>query len=480
MLANLQKTYGWLSLALIGLVVVSVLVMMNVSDEPNEKSGVAPVKVVRESFEVGITERGIVRPAKISPIKSQVSSNQAKIVWMIKEGSVVKEGDVVARFDTKPFLDELSRAERDSGDAQATLIAAQKLLLMQQEEEAGRIEEAERKVEIAGIDAQNIKEGAGPLERKQVEQRVKKAERGFRLAKSNYEDMEVLLKRGHASLRERDKASDELETAREQLNVAREELYNFDTYKWPKMIREAELLVNGASSELQRVKVTAELKIQNKRVQVEKSRRNVANREAVRKKAEKDLENCEVKAPADGILLYSVLPRETGRRKIQIGDSVWVGQTFLEVPDTSQLIVEVQIREIDVAKIAEGMPASVELDAFPGTRFSGVVEVIASLAEDDGKNSNIRRFYARIKLLEKSDNIHVGMSATAAITYHSVVDGLTVPVGAVMMKEGRTMVERHYQGAVELIQVELGARGVDRVEVLSGLKEGDLVNPTLY
>jgi HlyD family secretion protein len=480
MWVNLPKSSGWLSLALIGLVVGSVLVMMNVSDDRGEKTGVKPVEVVRQTFQVGITERGLVRPAKISPIKSQVTSNQAKIVWLIKEGSVVKKGDVVARFDTKPFLDELSRAERDSGDAQATLVAAQKLLLMQQEEEEGRIEEAERKVEIAGIDAQNIKEGAGPLERKQVEQRVKKAERGFRLAKSNFEDMEVLLKKGHASLRERDKAADELETAREQLNVAREELYNFDTYKWPKMIREAELLVNGAASELQRVKVTAELQIQNKHVQVEKSRRNVANREAVRKKAKKDLENCEVKAPTDGILLYSVLPRETGRRKIQIGDSVWVGQTFLEVPDTSELIVEVQIREIDVAKIEEGMETTVELDAFPGMQFPGVVETIASLAEDDGKNSNIRRFYARIRLLEKSDSIHVGMSATVNITYHSVVDGLTVPAGAVVIKNGKTMVEKHNPGGVELVPVELGARGVDRVEVLSGLKEGDLVNPALY
>ena len=165
MWANLQKTSGWLLLALMGLVALSVLVMINVTDDGDEQTGVEPVKVVRESFQVGITERGLVRPAKISPIKSQVTSNQAKIVWLIKEGSVVKKGDTVARFDTKPFLDELSRAERDSGDAQATLIAAQKLLLMQQEEEEGRIEEAERKVEIAGIDAQNTKEGAGPLER---------------------------------------------------------------------------------------------------------------------------------------------------------------------------------------------------------------------------------------------------------------------------------------------------------------------------
>ena len=73
MWANLQKSSGCLSLALIGLVVVSVLVMMNVSEEQDEQTGSASVKVVRESFEVGITERGLIRPAKISPIKIKLT-----------------------------------------------------------------------------------------------------------------------------------------------------------------------------------------------------------------------------------------------------------------------------------------------------------------------------------------------------------------------------------------------------------------------
>lgn len=480
MKARLINISFLLPLALLVLVAVAFLVMRNFSGQDSVSDSLSPVKVVRDSFEVGITERGLVRPAKISPIKSQVMSNQAKIVWMVKEGTVVKEGDLVARFDTKPFLDELARAERDAGDAEATLIAAQKLLLMQKEEEEGRLEEAERKVEIARIESLNIREGAGPLERKQVEQRLNKAERAYRLAKGNFEDMEVLLKRGHASLRERDKAQDEYESAREQLNVAREELHNFDTYKWPKMVREAELLVNAANSELQRVKVTGELKVQNKRVQVEKARRNVANREAVKQSAERDLEGCEVKAPTDGILLYSVLPRETGRRKIQIGDSVWVGQTFLEVPDTSELVVEVQIREIDVAKIEEGMKARVELDAFPGTVFNGEVESIASLARDDGGKSGIRRFFARIRLLERNENIHVGMSATVNIAYRKVTDGLVIPAGAVRHKNGRDLVERFQNGNVEQVEVQVGLRGADRVEVLSGVEEGDLVNPSFY
>lgn len=436
--------------------------------------------VKRASFDMSISERGVVRPAKISPIISEISSNQAKIVRLVKEGSAVKKGQIVAWFDTKPFVDEVSRTDLDYGDALATLAAAKKLLLLQEEEEKGRIEEAERKVEIAGIDAQNVKNGAGPLERKQVQQKLKQARRSFKLARSNLDDMDVLLKKGHASLREYEKAGDEFETAKEQLNVAIEELQNFDKYKWPKMVREAELLVNAAESELQRVKRTAELQIQNRIGQVQKSRRNVDNKLKQLNRAKKDLESCSVKAPADGILLYAELPRENGRRKIQIGDSIWVGQTFLEVPDTRDLVIETQIREIDVAKISEGMEANIELDALPGVILHGRVERVASLAEDDEDNSNIRRFFVRIELIDKTTEIHVGMSATAEIVHQKLVDALVIPAGAVVFKNDATLVYRAAGNALELAPVELGAQGVQWVQVLAGLKEGDRISSALF
>lgn len=472
--------FNWLILGVLVTVGLSLLGVKAWMDHGRDPEAGTFFDVQRASFNISITERGIVRPAKISAIISEISSNQAKIVWLVKEGSQVKKGQTVALFDTKPFLDEVARTEQDYGDAQATLGAAKKLLLLQKEEEKGRIEEAARKVEIAKIDSQNIQEGAGPLERKQVQQKLKQAQRSFRLAKSNVSDMEVLLNKGHASLREYEKAGDEFETAREQLNVAREELNNFDQYKWPKMVREGELLVNAAESEYQRVNRTADLQIQNRIGQVEKSRRNVQNKLKLLEQAKSDLENCTVKAPADGILLYSELPRENGTRKIQIGDSVWVGQTFLEVPDTTDLVIETQIREIDVAKISEGMKATVELDALPGTVIHGRVESVASLAEDDASNNNIRRFYARIQLMEHSDKVHVGMSATTEIIHKRVTDAIVIPAGAVVFRNNNTMVYKAVGNALELVDVDLGEQGVRWVQVLNGLHEGDRVSGALF
>lgn len=432
-------------------------------------------KLGQESFVLSIIERGIVRPAKISPISSHISSNQAKIIWLVKEGTQVSKGTLVARFDTKPFMDKLQEAEQFYADAKATFLVSEKMLSLQKEEESGKIEEAVRKVEIAKIQANNIKNGSGPLKRKIFEQKLHQAERTLNINQSELEDLDVLLTKGHVSGRERDKSADKVATAKEQVLVARAELENFDKYTWPKLLREAELLVNGAESNLQRVKRTAELQIQNRAAAVEKNRRKVENKKRAFAKSQNDVVNCDLYSPTNGILLYSELPRDTGRRKIQIGDSMWVGQTFLQVPDTSELVAEIRVREVDVAKINEGMKTEIELDAFPGVMFPGRVEAIASLAREDSNNRNVRRFYTRIKFTGDTGRVHVGMSVSAKIIYLRVEDVLAIPVSALIYKNGRTMVRKKIGDEDPVVPVTLGAKGDAWVEVVAGLGEGDTI-----
>jgi HlyD family secretion protein len=433
------------------------------------------ITVERRSFSLQVVDRGLVSPARISPISSQISSNQAKIVWLVKEGTHVTKGMLVARFDTKPFMDSLHKAEQAHADARATFQAAQKLLSLQKEEEAGKIEEAERKVEIAGIEANNIKNGSGPLKRKILEQKLHQAERALEISQSEVDDLGVLFEKGHVSIREREKAEDKVATAKEQVAVAIAELDNFKTYVWPKLQREAELLVNGAESNFERVKRTAELQIQNRAAEVEKYRRNEVNKLTALASAKTDIVNCDIYSPTDGILLYSELPRENRHRKIQIGDSVWVGQTFLKVPDTTELIAEIQVREVDVAKISEGMKAEIEIDAFPGKVFHGLVDSVASLAEQDEENSNIRRFYTRIRFVGETDKIHVGMSVTTKTIYQELQDVVAVPISSLIYREGKSMVQAK-KGDLEVeIPLVLGARGVLWAEVLDGVDVGDVI-----
>ncbi len=431
------------------------------------------VTVTRRSFALDVLERGVVQPAKIAPISSPISSNQAKIVWLIKEGTLVRKGLLVARFDTKPFMDSLLKAEQAYADAQAHFLAAEKMLILQREEEAGKIGDAERRLEIARIQAENTRKGAGPLKRITLEQKLNQDLRNLSISEGDLDDLADLLAKGHVSPRERDKAGDRVDTAREQVTVARAELDNFDTYSWPKMLREAELLMNGAESDLTRVRRTADLLIQNRAAEVEKNRRLVENRFRELERARVDVANCDIYAPIDGLLLYAELPRDSGRRKVQIGDSVWVGQTFLQVPDTTELVAEIQIREVDVAKVASGMPAILEVDAFPGQLFRGVVESVASLARQE--SDSLRRFPARLRFVGDTGRIHVGMSVTARIVYAELAEVVAIPISSVIYRQGKTFVRAPREEKATEIEVELGARGRLWVEVLEGLVDGETI-----
>jgi HlyD family secretion protein len=474
-----MKTFSRYKILIGGSVVLLVMALLagRLLIERGRPAGDIPqtITVERKALTAEIVDRGVIRPERIAAIGSVISSNQAKIVWMMEEGSRVEKGTMVARFDTKPFIDSLLKAEQLHADANASYLAAKKVLSLQEEEEAGKIEAAERKVEIAEIKANNIKNGSGPLKRKVLVQKLNQAKRSLEISRNELDDMKTLLEKGHVSNREKEKAQDTVITAEEQMAVARAEINNFDNYLWPQMLREGELLTGAAHSDHERVKRTAELLIQNRVAEVEKNRRLKDARLVALESARQDIENCRVYCPTEGILLYSELPRNNGTRKLHIGDSVWVGQTFLEVPDTSELIAEIQVREVDVAKIRVGMTATIAVDAFPEKIFQGEVSSIASLAKEDQQNSGIRRFHTRVSLTGDTSGVQVGMSVTTRIIYSSIEDALVVPLSAVVYRGGRPVVQKIAGDRTVAVEVELGVQGQQIVEILSGLAVGDVI-----
>lgn len=433
----------------------------------------ALVEVSRHSFDLEVLARGTLRPARVAPIKSHISSNQAQLIELLPDGTRVNRGLVVARFDNKPFLDKLQSAEQDLADARASHLAAQKGLDLRLEEDSGRIEAAQRAFEIAKIKAEDLREGSGKLKRQQLAQKLEQHSRAREIAAGELDDFDFLLGEGHVSQRERDKVADKLRSAEETLALTKAEMTNFDQYEWPRTLREAELLLDASRADLERVRRTAGLERQRWENEVEKDRRLVSIAERRLENARLDVANCEVVAPLDGVLLHAELPRPEGRRKIQVGDSIWFGQTFMEIPDTSAMEVDVEVREIDVGKLTAGMTSLVELDAMPGRLFGGTLQSIDSVAQSTDSSSMTQSFRARISLEEPATQMHVGMSASATIRYRRIVDALAVPVSAVAYVEGEAVVA--VPGEEKHRAVEIGATGREWIEVRAGLRDGDQI-----
>ncbi|HEY8461172.1 MAG TPA: efflux RND transporter periplasmic adaptor subunit, partial [Blastocatellia bacterium] len=81
----------------------------------------------------------------------------------------------------------------------------------------------------------------------------------------------------------------------------------------------------------------------------------------------KGMENFHAKADRDGVVIYKT---KWNGEKFRVGESVWMGQPLLEIPDLSTIIAEAYIPEVDISKIKLGQRAEVTIDAFPDKVYS--------------------------------------------------------------------------------------------------------------
>lgn len=152
------------------------------------------------------------------------------------------------------------------------------------------------------------------------------------------------------------------------------------------------------------------------------------------------------------------------------GAAVMAGQPMVRLADLDPIWIEAQIPESSLPWVAVGAPVTVRLPSAPGRTWTGTVHRLG--AELDPMT---RARVARV-VVDNLDGVLVpGLSADVRVST-TLGDRLSVPVDAVIHTGPRTLVFVD-EGADRLrpVEVTTGARSGERVEILSGLKAGDLV-----
>lgn len=100
------------------------------------------------------------------------------------------------------------------------------------------------------------------------------------------------------------------------------------------------------------------------------------------------------------------------RINVEIGDLAGTSPLpAVQIVDTSELRIEVNVSDTDVARVRIGQSARITIDGIPGRTFSGSVTFIAPTASVVG---NIRTFPVRVTL-DQQDELRAGMSARVTI-----------------------------------------------------------------
>lgn len=199
----------------------------------------------------------------------------------------------------------------------------------------------------------------------------------------------------------------DLEKARTDASVPRTLLAERQYQERQLALARAEIENQKALEDLQAYRKSSQEDVVQLRISLDKARREIAV-------AERTIEQLTLIAPRDGILVVAEHPWEG--RKLQVGDSAWVGLTVVRIPELDAMKVEVNLSDVDDGKVAPGMRVTCILDTYPDLVFPGRLGEITPVAQEDERRSLRRSFRAEVAL-EKSDpaRMRPGMSVKVEV-----------------------------------------------------------------
>jgi HlyD family secretion protein len=218
------------------------------------------------------------------------------------------------------------------------------------------------------------------------------------------------------------------------------------------------------------------------------------------------LDKCVIYSPIDGTI--SALNSELGERVVATND--FAGTEIMRVANLELLEARVDANENDVVNVKLGDPVRVHVDSYPGRVLNGTVKRIASTAtiQNQGTQQEVTNFEVRIEIVHPDLQVRPGMSTTVEIETQSVQQVISVPIQSVTVRDrstGKTPdqmkdeqladqggvavtdLERKERkrlervvfvkvgDTVKMVRVETGIADDNYLQILSGVKSGDLI-----
>lgn len=261
---------------------------------------------------------------------------------------------------------------------------------------------------------------------------------------------------------------------------------------------------------------------------VDASEYNVKSTEASLKEANDNLAKTNIYSPVNGTV--SKLNKEKGERVV--GTAQMEGTEIMRLANLNEMEVSVEVNENDIVRVHNGDTSSIEVDAYLGRKFKGVVTEIANSANTTGVTAEqVTNFVVKIRILQESymdlltanNNIapfRPGMSATVDVQTKKVNNVIAVPIQSVTTRNDSTeynlqnkvtggdkedgdvvvkndnekkqnldalikieecvFVYNAAEGKVKKVAVKTGIQDNNYIEIITGVKEGDEIISAPY
>ena len=174
-----------------------------------------------------------------------------------------------------------------------------------------------------------------------------------------------------------------------------------------------------------------------------------------------NLKSGNVVAPFDGVLGYTGLTED-----IFVSDNIFI----ITLDDNSIIFSDIKVPESYAPFIRKGLPVEVRVSSYKDKVFSGEIDFISSRI-----NADTRSLLARIKIDNKDLELLSGSLLEITVKFN-LRDSLSVPDTSIMMEGEKSYIYTvSDENIANKTEVEIGLRGDSKVEILSGVNEGDQI-----
>lgn len=296
------------------------------------------------------------------------------------------------------------------------------------------------------------------LDEKDIQKQIDQAKIGYDMAKVNY-DMGLDQANLSQDTFDRTKALTEsvLNNARENLENTKK-LYEVGAIS-KSQLDQAEIGFLQQETQMQAQLDQAEMSTSDKIGDL--SSIQLQQAELAYKQAKSALDNTVITSPISGIV--------TGT-SIEVGTLASNGQPSMNIVDMEKVYVKIQVVDGLINKLSQGQKVNIIIPAISSEYISSVIHSINPIPDP-----RTRLYSVKIYMENKSATIKPGMFANVEIPLESKDQVLSVPSGAVLIKEEKNIVYIVEDGKALEREVQIGLDTGSEVEILHGLKEKDMV-----
>ncbi len=189
--------------------------------------------------------------------------------------------------------------------------------------------------------------------------------------------------------------------------------------------------------------------------------------------AQRDIQRAEAELQAiaqmrSSLRLLSPVDGVVTAREAEPGATVVSGQAVVRLVDPSRLWVRARIEQSRAQHVQPGQPATIELRSMTGNAMPGRVARI-DLQSDAVTEERI----VQVAFDAAPGPLYLGELAEVEIRLPGARNALTIPRAAIVRQEQQVGVWQAVDGRARFKPIQLGAHSADRVQVVSGLAEGE-------